>query len=584
MEVTTDSAISSTGAVPETTDRREREQTLVQLHRTSRRLAQTETLQEVCETVARVSQETANLSTTCLYLWNEAVGVLEPRASTPDADKLFDDLPTFSPGSSIAWDVFLDGTTRVFDDVRDHENVYNEGTPVRSELIVPLGEFGVMISGTTSQDAFTGGDILLAETLAASATAALQRVKRESDLRETERERREQNATVHRLSRVNSLIRAVQRDVVRATTRRAVEQAVCDDLVRVDHYQFAWIGDTDESGRLAPRAWAGASGSYLDELLHSPTATETPLPARQALETGEAVSTHQFRVLADEQPAFRTALDCGFQSQIAVPLASGDHRNGVLEVYGGQSTTFSDEEKAVLCELGEFVGNALNGIERQEAIVAESEAEFEFRVHDANDVVYRLARHADCTLDLDSLLPHTGGKWVVYLTVSEGDRETLLDTADRFVSVDCATPLSEDDRVEVVVSDFEIARVLGEHGATLHSLHARPDGGRIVIRLPQPSDVRTVVGSCASVLPCVDLVRRSRVTSDANARDAQQSGIDRLTDRQRDVLETAYRQGFFEWPREHTGEEIATSLGVSPPTYHRHVRTGIKRLLETIFE
>ncbi|WP_458210705.1 helix-turn-helix domain-containing protein [Haladaptatus sp. NG-SE-30] len=47
-----------------------------------------------------------------------------------------------------------------------------------------------------------------------------------------------------------------------------------------------------------------------------------------------------------------------------------------------------------------------------------------------------------------------------------------------------------------------------------------------------------------------------------------------LTDRQSEALETAYWSGFFEWPRESNGQEIAESLGVSQPTFNRHLRAA----------
>lgn len=48
--------------------------------------------------------------------------------------------------------------------------------------------------------------------------------------------------------------------------------------------------------------------------------------------------------------------------------------------------------------------------------------------------------------------------------------------------------------------------------------------------------------------------------------------LDELTDRQRGVLETAYRSGYFAWPRESTAEEVADSLNLASSTLHGHLR------------
>lgn len=577
--------VRATGALVDITESKERERTLKHLHQISRELIQAKTPQDICEIVASAAQEVVGPSANALYLWNESEGVLEPRASTPDTDDIIGDLPTFSPGSSIAWDVFIDGDTLVFEDVRDHPRVFNQETPIRSELLVPLGEYGVLISGATSPGVFTDSNVQLAETLAANTTAALQRADREQDLREKERVLREQNTSLTRLNRINSTIRAIQRDIVQATTRASIEQAVCNDLVQADHYKFVWIGSLDESDELIPRAWAGEDGNYIDELQRKSLDTKRPLPAWRALKTGDPVTNHKFRTQVDERPWMRKALDRGFQSQIAIPLTFKDSSYGVIEIYADRPTMFADGEKEILCEVSDFIANALNAVERRQAIVVESKTEIELHIEDADDVMYRLARQAECTLDLKSMFPQAGGEWLVYVKVSEGDKESLLTVADQLVSVDHITSFEgSDDVFEVVVSDFEIATVLGEHGATLHSLQARPDGGYIVIHLPQTVDVQSFIEACRPVFSNAELTRRNQIASEADSSGLIQVAIDQLTDRQRDVLEVAYRNGFFEWPREKTGEEVADRLDISPPTFHRHVRAGTKRLLGSIFE
>ena len=55
--------------------------------------------------------------------------------------------------------------------------------------------------------------------------------------------------------------------------------------------------------------------------------------------------------------------------------------------------------------------------------------------------------------------------------------------------------------------------------------------------------------------------------------------LDGLTDRQHQAVETAYRAGYFEWPRENTAQEVAESMGISSPTLHRHLRKAQNELL-----
>jgi predicted DNA binding protein len=53
-----------------------------------------------------------------------------------------------------------------------------------------------------------------------------------------------------------------------------------------------------------------------------------------------------------------------------------------------------------------------------------------------------------------------------------------------------------------------------------------------------------------------------------------------LTERQHQALEAAFHSGFFEWPRESTGEDVAASLGVAPPTFHQHLRKAERKVFD----
>jgi len=57
-----------------------------------------------------------------------------------------------------------------------------------------------------------------------------------------------------------------------------------------------------------------------------------------------------------------------------------------------------------------------------------------------------------------------------------------------------------------------------------------------------------------------------------------------LTERQQEVLRTAYLSGFFDWPRETTGEEVAEMLDITQPTVNRHLRVSERKLLDLLLE
>jgi len=67
-------------------------------------------------------------------------------------------------------------------------------------------------------------------------------------------------------------------------------------------------------------------------------------------------------------------------------------------------------------------------------------------------------------------------------------------------------------------------------------------------------------------------------------RDLYSKFLEKLTSRQLEVIQTAYYSGFFESPRENTGEDVAETLGISPPAFYKHSRTVQRKLFETLFE
>jgi predicted DNA binding protein len=56
----------------------------------------------------------------------------------------------------------------------------------------------------------------------------------------------------------------------------------------------------------------------------------------------------------------------------------------------------------------------------------------------------------------------------------------------------------------------------------------------------------------------------------------------RLTDRQREVLRTAYRMGYFEYPRSANATEVAEELGIGLSTLAEHLAAAQSKLLEEL--
>ena len=107
---------------------------------------------------------------------------------------------------------------------------------------------------------------------------------------------------------------------------------------------------------------------------------------------------------------------------------------------------------------------------------------------------------------------------------------------------------------------------------------------RLTVHLAPSADVRRIIEAVEAAYPGAELLRRRQID---RARDdiqrLQRRLVADLTDRQQTALEAAYHGGHFEWPRAATGEAIAESMGVAPPTFHQHLRKAERKVFDALF-
>lgn len=58
--------------------------------------------------------------------------------------------------------------------------------------------------------------------------------------------------------------------------------------------------------------------------------------------------------------------------------------------------------------------------------------------------------------------------------------------------------------------------------------------------------------------------------------------VRRLTDRQREVVATAYEMGYFEYPRESNASEVAAALDIEPSTFTEHLNAAQSKILDEL--
>ncbi len=154
------------------------------LHEASVGLIAATSHERVAEVAVAAASDIHGLEASTVYLYDADANVIEPIASTPAALNLSGGPPTYRPGESIVWRVFERGEPEAVEDVPSDPDAYNPDTPIRSQLTLPLDEYGVLVSGSHDPGTFDERDVTLGRILAGNVVAALEQVDRARTLEE----------------------------------------------------------------------------------------------------------------------------------------------------------------------------------------------------------------------------------------------------------------------------------------------------------------------------------------------------------------------------------------------------------------
>jgi PAS domain S-box-containing protein len=150
------------------TDAQNYEQVIERLHDTAQEIFSADSEKQVAMIMITAIEDILELPINGVAMYDDSEEVLRTIAATERATELVGDLPVFHPGESLAWDVFETGQIAHYEDVSTAPNRHNSETPIRSEVVVPLGEYGVFTCGATTEGAFEHADVALLELLAAA--------------------------------------------------------------------------------------------------------------------------------------------------------------------------------------------------------------------------------------------------------------------------------------------------------------------------------------------------------------------------------------------------------------------------------
>jgi len=407
--------------------------------------------------------------------------------------------------------------------------------------------------------------------------------------RQAEKATREREKVEALLDRLDGLVTDVTSDLLGADSRSAVEQAVCDRLIATDEYALTWVCERDPAReQFSVTTWAGS-----DDPLTEPLDADADDPVARAARTGD------MQVATDGTLTDRY-VDLGIGGLAAVPLQYGDVSYGVLAVGLAPDATLSQPEQRVLSAVGRSTAMALHDLTSQQLLGSDQVTELVFSLSGTDPFFLGLST------DLDAEFVHTGTVTreegsTTFFFETDADPEALEATVADYDEVAAYAPVTVSDDaggsadsgrggsggrsvVEFTVKRSPLVQLLLDRGGRITAMSAADGTGELTVEIPLDAQPRSVVEAVEDGVPGADLSAYREQERPAETRQGIRGRIDeRLTDRQATALRTAIVGGFFEWPRETTGEDLAESMDIGRSTFHQHLRAAQRKVFEELY-
>jgi PAS domain S-box-containing protein/putative nucleotidyltransferase with HDIG domain len=167
-------------------------------------------------------------------------------------------------------------------------------------------------------------------------------------------ERKMADEMLHKLNRALKVVTECDQILVRAVDENKLLLDICQIIVNLGGYKFAWVGlvTQDRDKNLRPVAYAGYERGYLDTVKFS-LAQKANDPMTQAILTSKPAIIKNLSPTAKREQWRDEAIKRGYAAIIALPLSDNGHVFGSLNIFSGEPDIFDDEEVKLLKELSD---------------------------------------------------------------------------------------------------------------------------------------------------------------------------------------------------------------------------------------
>ena len=365
-----------------------------------------------------------------------------------------------------------------------------------------------------------------------------------------------------------TFVRETTNEFFSATSRSDIEDIVRDRFRETDLYTAGQVIDSLPDVALAEHGQKGEAWTTSSKAIRLTDPTRV----------SDKLESKRLTKLADD----------GDGAWAFVSLEAGRTVYGGLVIHTRRLDAFGERELFALEWFGDTISQAINAVEHRRLVFANAVTEIRIDCPDAT--LQKVAENASCHLTLESFVPTNEGSILTYCNTTSASAFDIVEAAETLDEIEAARAIGTEptDIVEFVITEGSPLFAFVDGMANLRTVHATEETCIVVAEIAS--------GTCA--VPTMDQIHEYCPDATPIAKREHNlppgdvpsqwtpsaDSLEALTDRQCEVLEVAYRGGYFRWPRDSTAEEIADSLDISPPTLHKHLRRAQEQLCEELFE
>ncbi len=263
---------------------------------------------------------------------------------------------------------------------------------------------------------------------------------------------------------------------------------------------------------------------------------------------------------------------------LSVPVSYDGITRGTLYARVTASVDDCERVRELVEECAELLGHAIGDDERRRALAAERWVQFTVTVDSAASPLSRAVDEVGGPVTMTALVPHGDDEALCYLSPEKPS--AFASAASETTGIE-QVRRAGDERVQAVVTEPIPCNVVTSHGGTIRQAHIESTSSTVVVRFPDGEAFDPVLDALAQRFDDVGIADFTTAAADT---DDDSEPLGRLTDRQREVLEVAFRSGYFEKPRPNDATAVAETLDIARPTYDEILRAAQRNLLSELFD